>query len=219
MQDQVAAEKERLIQLLDAARKRMHEVIEKIETQREIYPGWTLKHFLAHLTGWDDALVVSLRHHAAGREPGTPAYRGIDEYNAQTVAEREAFDYNHIFAEWEYTHQQLKTVIREMPSQRFYEVLVYPWSAHGTISRLIKIMADHELEHADEIEKHTAPKQAAEQPPAQDTAAPQLLSSGKPAEPLLLQEKPAEQSPAQETTPDATPDKQPRTGVNDLPVS
>jgi hypothetical protein len=225
---QVAADKVRLIEVLDAARKRMHKVIAKIDKQREIYPGWTLKHFLAHLTGWDDALVVSLRHHAAG-EPGTPAYRGIDDYNAQTVAEREAFDYEHIFAEWEQTHRELKSIVLEMPVSRFYETLVYPWGGEGTINKLIKDMAAHELEHAEEIERLTAPQPA--EPPPQETPAPQLLASGKPAEPLLLQKKaeplllqeksiePPEAAATDGTAAEVTTDEPPQAGVNDPPTS
>jgi hypothetical protein len=145
------------------------------------------------------------------------------------VAERESFDYNHIFAEWEYTHQQLKTIIHEMPPHRFFETIVYPWGGEGTISLLIKGMSEHELEHADEIEKLTASEPVAELPPSQaqapeQPAAPQLLSPGKAAEPLLLQEKSVEQPPAQEAATDKPPspgvptDKQPQTGVSDLPA-
>ncbi len=165
LETKATKDKQALVDQLDRARRRMTEVIDKIDKQREVYPHWTLKHFLAHLTGWDDALVVSLRAYAAGKEPGTPAYRGIDSYNEQTVAERETLDYDQIVAEWNATRQQLRNVILSLPPAKVYDHLVYPWGHQGSLRFLIKIMADHELEHAEELERLIAP---AARPPSPD---------------------------------------------------
>lgn len=132
-------EKDRLIQELDQARRTMHEVIASLSAEQEIYPGWTLKHFLAHVTGWDDATTTSLRAHATGKEPGTPAYRGIDFYNAETVSTRDSLEYRHVYAEWELAREQLKATIRALPDDKFSEALVYPWGPTGSVSRLIGI--------------------------------------------------------------------------------
>ncbi len=169
-------EKERLIQELDEARKATREIIDRVGTQREIYPGWKIKEFLSHLTGWDDATTTSLRAHAIGKEPGTPAYRGIDFYNAETVSTREILEYRHVLAEWEVAREQLKATIRALPDDKFKEPLVYPWGPTGSVTRLVQIMIHHELEHADEIRKLFAAQQ--NQPdPAQPPVPPPVPES------------------------------------------
>ncbi len=145
-------ERTRLIQQLDKAREKLRAVLVDIDTQMEVYPDWTIKHVLAHIAGWDDATIASLRAHAVGDEPGTPAVRGIDFYNAQSVATREALTYDQIVREWEHTREQLKAVINEMPSEKFEQPLIFPWGQSGTIAQVVAIFAHHEEEHAEEIQ-------------------------------------------------------------------
>jgi hypothetical protein len=167
-------EKEQLVQELDEARQAIRALVASINTDKEIYPTWTLKQFLAHITGWDDATTTSLRAHATGKEPGTPAYRGIDFYNAETVSTREGLDYRHVVAEWELAREQLKATIRAMPDDKFNETLVYPWGPTGSVMRLVRIMIHHEHEHAEEIRKLFGEQSA---PPAQPPSPSQTAQS------------------------------------------
>jgi hypothetical protein len=144
-------EKKRLIEQLDQARAKLQAVLVDIDTQMKIYPNWTVKHLLAHIAGWDDAIIASLRAHTGGDEPGTPAVRGIDYYNAQSVATREALSYDHIVKEWELAREQLKAIIKEMPPEKFKEPLLLPWGQTGTIAQVVTIFTSHEEEHAEEI--------------------------------------------------------------------
>jgi uncharacterized protein (TIGR03083 family) len=146
-------EKERLIRQLDEAREAMRAVLADIDPTLEVYPTWTIKHVLAHITGWDDACISSLRAHAGGNEPPTPAVEGINAYNAQSVATRQALDYRQVVKEWEAARAQLKTVLNEMPPDKFQEPLLFPWGPRGKIARLIAIFAGHEKEHAQEIQE------------------------------------------------------------------
>jgi hypothetical protein len=141
----------RLIHDLRAARQEMRAAASQIDRDREIYPGWTIKHVLAHIAGWDDAIIASLRAHAGGEEPGTPATEGINFYNAQSVATRQELDYEHIAREWEVSRNELEEVLREMPAARFEETLLFPWGETGTIAYLVHIFEHHEREHAQEI--------------------------------------------------------------------
>lgn len=47
----------------------MRTAIEGLDLHVEIYPGWTLKEVLAHITGWDDAAIASLHAHLADDVP------------------------------------------------------------------------------------------------------------------------------------------------------
>ena len=146
-------EREELIRELDKSRGILLELLADIPPDIEIYPGWTLRQFYAHLTGWDDATTSSLRAHASGQDQVTPAADGIDFYNAHSVSTREELDYDHTCREWDLARTELKDAVRAMPPEKFEEKLIYPWGGVGTVSKLIEVIYEHEAEHAAEIEK------------------------------------------------------------------
>ncbi len=147
-----------LIQELASAREKMRALLADIDIHSEIYPHWTIKQVLAHMAGWDDACVASLRAHAVGNEPGAPAARGIDFYNAQSVETREPLRYDQVVKEWELARKQLETVIHEMPAEKFKEPFVFPWGWTGVIAQLVEVFVEHEEKHAEEIRKLIAAK-------------------------------------------------------------
>ncbi|HTX91005.1 MAG TPA: ClbS/DfsB family four-helix bundle protein [Anaerolineales bacterium] len=146
-----SADREFLLHRLNETRSQIEALLPKIDPKKEIYPGWTIKDMLAHITGWDDATIDSLRAHVAGRLPATPAERGIDEYNGRTVTSRQDLDYPHILNEWRLTRQVLQTIIEQMPDEKFFEPLVVPWGDKGTVTYLVDTFRDHEDEHARDI--------------------------------------------------------------------
>lgn len=143
--------KELLIHELIEARQVLQGVLDDLDLHLEIYPHWTIRELLAHLTGWDDANIASLRAHVAGRVPAVPAVRGVDHYNEQTVAEREALDLEHITRECELSRQLLLTIFREMPDEKFEQPMVMPWGDTGTVTELVRVFIHHEEAHAQEI--------------------------------------------------------------------
>jgi hypothetical protein len=146
-----AGERDILIQRLDETRLKIEGILPKIDPIKEIYPGWTIKQMLAHITGWDDVTLDSLRAHVAGRAPEASANRDLDEFNARTIASRHELDYSHILDEWRLTRKLLRTVVEEMPEERFVEPLVSPWGKKGTVTYLINIFREHEEEHVQDV--------------------------------------------------------------------
>ncbi|MEW5831057.1 MAG: maleylpyruvate isomerase N-terminal domain-containing protein [Chloroflexota bacterium] len=143
---------ESLIHQLEEARDGIRAALPEIDRRKDIYPGWTIKELLAHMTGWDDALIAAIRAHIGGDEIGTPAARGIDVYNAETVSTREAIDYEATRLEWERTRQILIETLRSVPEDKFRTPLVYPWGGEGTISRMIGVFIHHETaEHGNDL--------------------------------------------------------------------
>ena len=43
-----------------------------------------MKEVLDHITGWDDAVIASIKSFLSGDLPATPASRGFDAYKAET---------------------------------------------------------------------------------------------------------------------------------------
>jgi hypothetical protein len=145
--------KNELIQWLSESHQNIEQLVSRLDRKQQIYPGWTIREILAHFTGWDDAVIASLRSHAAGGVPTVVAERGPNVYNAATVTEREALNFEHIYQEWQHTHAQLKIAIRELPSEKMDETIVFPWGQKGTIEDLvIGLTTEHESVHARDIQ-------------------------------------------------------------------
>ncbi|MBV6465503.1 MAG: ClbS/DfsB family four-helix bundle protein [Anaerolineae bacterium CFX3] len=143
-------EKQFLAARWEKQRNRLKALVAEAEKYRdqEIYRGWKLKEFLAHMSGWDDAVLDALRAHAAGGPMKTPATRGVDAFNAQTVSTRETLDYEHIRREWDRSHELTIQAIRDLPDEKIVQPLTFPWGEFGTVAYLVEIFVDHEEEHA-----------------------------------------------------------------------
>ena len=150
-------ERVELIRRLDESRAVLCDLFADIPPETEIYSGWTLREFYAHLTGWDDVVTMSLREHAAGRIPATPVVSGIRAYNAESVQTRATLDYEHIVKEWELAREQLKATLRNFPPDRLNEPLLFPWGRTGSVQELVEVLVHHEgTEHADELRQWKA---------------------------------------------------------------
>ena len=155
-------EQTQLMAELDAARATMHALIADLMPDSEIYPGWTLRQFLAHLTGWDAVTAATLRAPARGETPATPVSAGINAYNAESVATREALDLAHIIKDWELAREELKAAIRALSPEQMAAPLLQPWGSVITVAKLGEIMIHHEgVEHADELRAMEAKQTAA----------------------------------------------------------
>ena len=143
-------EKQFLIARWEHRREDLKSLVTQAEPHREkeIYRGWTLKEFLSHMSGWDDAVIESLHAHADGTAFATPASRGINAYNAQTVSTRETLDYDHVRREWDRTHELIIQALRDLPEEKFHQPLTFPWGETGTVAYLVEIFVEHEEEHA-----------------------------------------------------------------------
>jgi hypothetical protein len=143
-------EKQFLIARWENRRKTLKALVDQAETHRskQIYRGWTLKEFLAHMSGWDEAVLASLRAHADETAFGTPAERGIDVYNAQTISTRETLDYDHVRREWDRTHELIIAALHGLPDEKFHHTLTFSWGETGTVAYLVEIFVEHEEEHA-----------------------------------------------------------------------
>jgi hypothetical protein len=145
--------KSELIRWLEESHQKIEDLVAKVDHSREVYPGWTIREILAHFTGWDDAVLTSLKSHAAGGIPTVVAERGPNAYNEATVTEREILSFEHIYREWETTHEQLKIAIRDLPPEKMAAEIVFPWGQTGNIEDLvIGLTTEHEVSHAKDIE-------------------------------------------------------------------
>jgi hypothetical protein len=140
-----------LIARLDKARAHLNEQIARAPRDKHIFPNWTLKEFIAHLSGWDDSTVEALQVHARGGKVEKTVARGIDAYNLGTVASRGPLDFERVLEEWQATRQKLLQALRDLPDEKFNQPLDFPWGETGTVAYFIEIFVDHEEEHAEHL--------------------------------------------------------------------
>ncbi len=145
------SDRDTFIQRLQTARAEMHEIVKLAQDNPTIYAPWRMKEVLDHITGWDDAIIASIRSFLAGEPPATPASRGIDVYNAGTVSSREAIPYEVTQREWEASRAVLLGLIQTLTEEQLHARFVFPWGAQGAIEDLVEIFTEHEETHAKEI--------------------------------------------------------------------
>jgi hypothetical protein len=142
-----------LIRRLAEARHRLEALIDRAPTDKDIYPGWSIKEYLDHIAGWDDATVEALGCHVRGEPIPQTAARGINAYNAQTVSTREAIDLDHTRQEFAASRAAVVRALQDLPDAKFNEPLTFPWGEFGTVAYLVEIFVDHEDEHCAHLDR------------------------------------------------------------------
>jgi hypothetical protein len=145
------SDRETYIKRYETARAEMREIVRLAQGNPTIYQPWRMKEVLDHITGWDDAVIASIKSFLAGEVPATPASRGIDAYNAETVTSREAIPYEVTQREWEASRTELLALMQKMTDEQLHTPFIMPWGESGTIEDLVAIFTEHEETHAKEI--------------------------------------------------------------------
>ena len=143
--------RETLIQQLETSRRHLTVLVDQAPTDKQIYPGWRIKEYIDHISGWDDAIVEALEAHARNEPVPLSAARGIDVYNAQTVSTRETLDLAHSRREFIAGHARVIRSLQDLPAEKFDQRLVFPWGGSGTVEDLIEIFVEHDQEHTGQL--------------------------------------------------------------------
>jgi len=145
------SEKERLVGWLDEVRMEMRVALERFKTGQEIYPGWDIKATIAHITGWEEVTIRSLRALKAGGPPYILPPQSIDAHNDEMVRARASMSLEEVLREWEGIRAGLKAAMSELSEGDFEKWIIFPWGPQGTIKDMLAIIAEHEGEHAREM--------------------------------------------------------------------
>jgi uncharacterized damage-inducible protein DinB len=140
-------QRELFIEQLEDARRHLTALVDQTPADKQIYPNWTIKQYIDHISGWDDAMVEALEAHAKNEPIPPSAARGIDAYNAQTVSTRETLDLAHSRREFTAGHERVIQTLRNLPDEKFDQLLTFPWGESGTVRDFIDIFVGHDKEH------------------------------------------------------------------------
>jgi hypothetical protein len=148
-------DKQRLLELLTRTHSATRATLEGIDLEMPVYPdsGWRIRDIIGHIATWDRQVAKSLRAFRVGNEYAIP---DLDEtaFNEQDVLKQQELTTQQVFEEWEQAREDLKEAVKGIPLDQFPGDLLYPWGdERGTIAHLVEMMAEHDVEHRDEIVK------------------------------------------------------------------
>lgn len=127
--------------------------LDEVDKNRKIYPLWTIREIIAHLSGWDDAAIGFASALLKGETPPIPAPRGPDVYNEETVSTREGLSYDHIVREYINTRAKLISLVHQMSEEMVTKKSILPWGEDGSLADMVNIFGPHEVEHASDVQK------------------------------------------------------------------
>ena len=145
--------REEILQALESSHAVMMEQLNEIDKQRKIYPLWTISEIIAHLSGWDDASIGFVNALIKGETPPTPAPRGPEVYNEETVSTREGLSYDRIVREYIETRARLVALMRQIPEEMVTKKSILPWGEEGSLEDIVQVFGSHELEHAHDVKR------------------------------------------------------------------
>jgi uncharacterized damage-inducible protein DinB len=145
------ASKKDIIKKLEAAHSAMVDLLNAIDTEQEVYRGWTIKEVLAHLAGWDEATTASLSSFIQGGKPGIVALQGVDAFNAESVSRRKKLSIEATFEDWEHERDLLIATLSALPEKQLNDKITFPQGGEGSVADMLLGLADHETRHTHEI--------------------------------------------------------------------
>ncbi len=141
-----------LIQQLNDARENLISALNNVDPETELSPGQTIKDMLAHISAWDEVCVDAMRVLAAGGEPRVTVLQGIDAFNDQATTAYQEFNYEKVMQKLETNRHNFVALINEFPEAMLSTEFTLPWGGVGNVRAIVKVLADHEEEHVEEIE-------------------------------------------------------------------
>ncbi len=145
--------REEILRTIEGSHAMMMAQLDVIDKNKKIYPLWTIREIIAHLSGWDDAAIGFVNALLMGETPPTPAMRGPTVYNDETVSTREGLSYDHIVREYVETRAKLVSLIRQLTEEMTTQKSILPWGEEGSLEGIVQVFGPHELEHALDVKK------------------------------------------------------------------
>ena len=145
--------REEIIKALENSHAMMMSQLDEIDKNRKVYPLWTIREIIAHLSGWDDASISFVNALLKGETPPVPAPRGPEVYNEETVSTREGLSYDRIVREYVETRAKLLGLIRQVSEEMVAQKSILPWGEEGSLEDIRQVFGPHELEHANDVKK------------------------------------------------------------------
>ncbi len=136
-----------LLAEIDQVRTDMGKVVQEIDTKLMIYPGWTIKEMIAHITAWEVVIQKAFQAYIAGDPPYFLREQDFDIFNEEAVNFRASWSMEQVLQEWRDVRKDLIKTIQKLKETDLPVEMVLPWGSERTVAELIEIIGEHEGEH------------------------------------------------------------------------
>jgi len=136
-----------LLAEIDQVRTDMGKVVQEIDTKLMIYPGWTIKEMIAHITAWEIVIHKAFQAYMAGDPPYFLREQDFDIFNEEAVDFRASWSMEQVLKEWRDVREELKKTIQKLKETDLPVEMVLPWGSERIVAELIEIIGEHEGEH------------------------------------------------------------------------
>ena len=144
-----------LIKSIDSVRSELKVMLDSIDPELEICPGWKIKEVVGHISAWEIVIDKALKAFQAGDPPYFLREQDFDLFNKGEVEKRSAWTLAEVIREWEEVRGELKGTITKLNENDLQMEMVLPWGSERTVQELIEIIAEHEQEHAESVKRLT----------------------------------------------------------------
>lgn len=142
-----------LLSEIDQIRTDMGGVVQEIASDLMIYPGWTIKELISHITAWEIVIHKAIQAFLAGDPPYFLQEQDFDIFNEEAVDYRSSWTMDQVLQEWKDVREELKKTIQKLRETDLPVEMVLPWGSERTVSELIEIIGEHEGEHMEDAKK------------------------------------------------------------------
>ena len=108
---------------------------------------------IAHITGWEEVTIKSIRAYLGGNGVYMLPEKDIDTHHDEMVRARATITFDEVLHEWEETREFLKGVLTGHSERDLEARITFPWGRRGSIGEMLAIIAVHEGEYTQELEK------------------------------------------------------------------
>lgn len=151
--ERATEEKQRLIRLLEQTRQESIEILRGVDDRAVVHPetGWRAQDVLGHLAAWEREVLASIQAFSENDSYTLGDDYRLELYNEETYQRRRHFDPMQCRMDWGMVRRDLQFAVHDVPDDRFFEPMRFPWRTEGTVSKLVEEMVDHEKEHLAQI--------------------------------------------------------------------
>ena len=148
-------DKTALMDEMDRARVELWKIVDALDPEIDVCPGWNKRDFFAHIAGWEAIVFEVFVYNTTATPLKTYPYNNLDnldEANAGFVAERQSGTLENIRLECEISRYAIKRMLNDIPSEDFDKPIQFPW-AKLTAAQFARDAISHERDHAADILK------------------------------------------------------------------
>ena len=151
----MAQDKAAWIEEMDQARAELWKIVDALDPEIDVCPGWNKRDFFAHIAGWEAIVYEVFLCNATATPIKTYPYNNLDDLdaaNAGFVAERQSGTEGNIKLECEINRYAIERMMNDIPAEDFDKPIQFPWG-QLTAAQFARDAIKHERDHMNDILK------------------------------------------------------------------